>query len=465
MNVRRTYMAYQFINNTHTIIQYTITDYLSDLTFEIVDLRSVRGMQLFKQIYSKTPQEKISSKNISKENQNKGEYDALTAKYVLAHTDERSRRLFAGYLSILKGMKKTATVTGLSVKTIQKGQEEIRNRIQFPKKRIRSKGGGRISIIDSEPEFLPILDQLIEGKTAGDPMSSRKWMRKTLKWCQDKLKVHNITVAPATIRKGLKILGISLKKNRKYVNTRNHPDRNLQFNFIAGKRREFSQANNPIISIDAKKKERIGNFYNNGQTWCKEPTKVLDHDFPSAAVGKLIPYGIYDLHLNHGYVHCGVSVDTPDFAVDSIVWWWENYGKHNYAKAKKLLILCDAGGSNGYRPRKWKQHLQTELADKMGLSITVCHYPSGTSKYNPIEHRLFSYVSINWAGIPLISYHVALQLIRSTKTTKGLQVDAALTQKTYEKGMKVSNQEMKLLNIERADICPNWNYTIHPRRL
>lgn len=465
MEIRRIYMAYQFIDNNYTIIQYTITDYLTDLTLKIVDLRSVRGIQLYKQIYCKMPQERISSKNIFEDYYEDVEYEARTLQYILSYTDERSRRLFAGYLSTLKGVKMTATITALSVKTIQKGQEEIHNRIQFPKNRIRSKGGGRISKIESEHEFLPILEQLIEGKIAGDPMSPKKWMRKTLKWCQVNLKKHDITVSLATIRKGLKTLGISLKKNRKYVNNRNHPDRNLQFNFIAGKKREFSQANNPIISIDSKKKERIGNFYNNGQTWCKEPTKVLDHDFPSAAVGNLIPYGIYDLHLNHGYVHCGVSADTPDFAVDSIVWWWENYGKHNYSKAKKLLILCDAGGSNGYRPRKWKQTLQTELADKMGLSITVCHYPSGTSKYNPIEHRLFSYIAINWAGIPLISYFVALQLIRSTKTTMGLQVDAVLTQKTYEKGLKVSNQEMNLLNIERADICPNWNYTIHPRRL
>ena len=458
-------MAYQFVDNIRTIIQYTITDYLTDLTYEIVDLQSVRGIQLYKQIYCQIPQERISTKKILEDFYENDEFKIQSLQYIFSHTDERSRRLFAGYLSTLKGVKMTAVITGLSVKTIQKGQEEIHNRIEFPKNRIRDTGGGRISKIESEPKFLPILDQLIEGKIAGDPMSPKKWMRKTLKWCQVNLEMHNITVSPATIRKGLKKLGISLKKNRKYVNNRNHPDRNLQFNFIAKKREEFSQANNPIISIDSKKKEHIGNFYNDGQTWCKEPTNVLDHDFPSASLGKLIPYGVYDLHLNHGYVHCGVSVDTPDFAVDSIVWWWENYGKYNYSEAKKLLILCDAGGSNGYRPRKWKQNLQTELADKIGLSITVCHYPSGTSKYNPIEHRLFSYMTINWAGIPLINYFKALQLIRSTKTKTGLQVEAELTQKVYKKGLKVSNQEMNLLNIERADICPDWNYTIHPRRL
>lgn len=458
-------MAYQFINGIQTIIQYTIIDYIFNPTYEIVDLRTTPGIQFYKQIYGNVRKERVISNNNDKHLYMKGEQQTSMLRYIFSHTDERSRRLFSGYISILKGTKITAAITGLSLKTIQKGQEEIRNRVFLPKKRIRGNGGGRNTKVESEPEFLPILDQLIEGNIAGDPMSSKRWTRKTLRWTQDQLKIRNITVALATIRQGLKKLGISLKKNRKYLNTRNHPDRNLQFNYIAMKRQEFTNANDPIISIDAKKKENIGNFDNNGRTWCREPTKVLDHDFLSAAIGKLIPYGIYDLHLNHGYVHCGISADTPNFAVDSLVWWWEKFGKKNYPNAKKILILCDAGGSNGYRPRKWKTNLQLELADKIGLSITVCHYPSGTSKYNPIEHKLFSYISINWAGIPLTDYFKALQFIRSTKTKTGLQVEAILTQKNYKKGLKVSNQEMELLNIERAEICPNWNYTIHPREL
>ena len=456
-------MAYQFINGIQIIIQYTILDYISNLTYKIVDLQSESGIQFYKQIYGKNSKERVISNDKIEHNYMKSEQETSMLRYIFSHTDERSRRLFSGYISTMKGTKMTAANTGLSLKTIQKGKEEIRNRAFLPKNQIRSKGGGRNTKVESEPEFLPILDHLIEGKIAGDPMSPKRWMRKTLRWCRNQLKMRNITVATATIRKGLKKLGISLKKNRKYLNNRNHPDRNLQFNYIAKKKREFTQAKDPIISIDAKKKEKIGNFDNNGQTWCKEPTNVLDHDFLSAAVGKLIPYGIYDLHLNHGYVHCGISADTPEFAVDSLVWWWEKFGKKKYPKAKKILILCDAGGSNGYRPRKWKMNLQLELADKMGLSITVCHYPSGTSKYNPIEHKLFSYISINWAGIPLTDYFKALQFIRSTKTKTGLQVEAILTQKNYKKGLKVSNQEMKLLNIEQAEICPNWNYTIHPR--
>lgn len=455
-------MAYQFINTIQTIIQFTILDYITDLPCEIVDLRSIQGIQFYKKIYGKSPDERKVSKNKIEHQHKIDEHGISMLQYIFSHTDERSRRLFSGYISTIKGTKMTAAITGLSAKTIQKGQEEICNRAFLPKNRIRCHGGGRNTKFESEPEFLCILEQLIEEKIAGDPMSPKKWIRKTLRWCQEKLEMQNITAANATIRKGLKKLGISLKKNRKYINTRNHPDRDAQFNYITDKRQEFSRTKNPIISIDTKKKELIGNFYSNGQIWCKKPKNVLDHDFLSAALGKLIPYGIYDLHLNHGYIHCGISADTPEFAVDSLVWWWENYGKKNYPEAKKILILCDAGGSNGYRPRKWKKNLQMELADKMGLSITVCHYPSGTSKYNPIEHKLFSYISINWAGMPLTDYFKAIQLIRSTKTKTGLQVEAELTQKKYEKGLKVSNQEMALINIKRAEICPNWNYTIYP---
>jgi hypothetical protein len=209
-------------------------------------------------------------------------------------------------------------------------------------------------------------------------MSPKKWMRKTLRWCQKVLTQRNISVSPSTIRKALGHLNISLKKNQKYVNTRNHPDRDKQFQYIQEIRAKFIAAGNPVISVDTKKKELIGNFQNKGRIWCKNAKKVLDHDFPSAAKGKLVPYGIYDLQLNRGYVHCGISADTPEFAVESIIWWWQNFGKKNYPNAQKILILCDSGGSNGYRPRKWKMDLQTNLTDKMGLSISVSHYPSGT---------------------------------------------------------------------------------------
>ena len=242
----------------------------------------------------------------------------------------------------------------------------------------------------------------------------------------------------------------------------NHPDRNIQFEYITQKKDEFQAAGLPVISVDTKKKELVGNFKNAGRVWCQEAEQVNGHDFASQSEGRAVPYGIYDLSRNCASVCVGRSADTPEFAVDAVARWWETEGQAAYPKADRLLILADAGGSNGARPRLWKKQLQKHLADRLGLTVTVCHYPTGCSKYNPIEHRLFSYISINWAGKPLRTFDTVLNYIRDTTTTTGLKVKAFFNEKIYEKGLKVTDAEMKALNLKRSDVCPQWNYTIRP---
>ncbi len=254
----------------------------------------------------------------------------------------------------------------------------------------------------------------------------------------------------------------SLKANVKRLSGPPHPDREQQFKYIQAQREAFLAAGLPVISIDTKKKELIGNFENDGRTWCYEADLVNVHDFRQDALGRAVPYGIYNLNHNLGYVYVGCSADTPQFAVDVLALWWEREGQREFPGTSKILILADAGGSNGYRLRRWKQQLQEQLADRLGLEVTVCHYPTGASKWNPVEHRLFGPVSINWAGKPLRTFETMLSYIRGTTTETGLKVKAFLLDQQYEKGVKVSDQEMQALNLERADTCPHWNYTIKP---
>jgi hypothetical protein len=260
-------------------------------------------------------------------------------------------------------------------------------------------------------------------------------------------------------------MGYSLKANVKRLSGSSHPDRDRQFQYIAVQKAIFQQAGLPIISVDTKKKELIGNFKNPGQEWCRDARAVNDHDFEQDALGKAVPYGIYDLMHNHGYVYVGQSADTPQFAVEVIVSWWREFGQELFPNADKILILADAGGSNGCRPRLWKQQLQEQLADQLGLEVTVCHYPTGASKWNPIEHRLFGPISLNWAGKPLETFEFMLACIRGTDTDTGLQVNAFLVEKVYEKGIKVAKEVMQALHIEWHSVCPRWNYTIKPRQV
>ncbi len=296
-------------------------------------------------------------------------------------------------------------------------------------------------------------------------MSEQKWQRSSLRHLMDELAQLGYWISHTTIARLLKEQKYSLKANVKRLSGSKHPDRDQQFQYIASQRALFQQAGLPIISVDTKKKELIGNFKNSGQEWCLEATAVNDHDFEQDALGKAVPYGIYDPTYNRGYVYVGQSADTPEFAVEAIMRWWQEIGSHLYPKATKILILADAGGSNGCRPRLWKRLLQEQFADNLGLEVTICHYPTGASKWNPIEHRLFGPISINWAGKPLRTFEFMLACIRGTTTASGLQVQAFLVEKVYTKGIKVAKEIMQTLQIVWHSICPRWNYTIKPRHV
>ncbi len=304
---------------------------------------------------------------------------------------------------------------------------------------------------------------MVTPETAGEPGSKQKWVRSSLRELSRRLAQIGHGASPPTVSRLLKNLDYSPKANVKKEAGKDHPDRDEQFGYIQTQKQAFQDSGLPIISVDTKKKELIGNFKNPGQVWCKEAEVVNVHDFPQDAVGRAVPYGIYELNSNRGSVYVGASADTPQFAVDVITRWWQDEGKTSYPHAEQVLILADGGGSNSYRSRVWKRQLQAQLSDKFGLKVTVCHYPTGCSKWNPIEHRLFSHISLNWVGKPLRTFDTMLAYIRGTKTTTGLTVKASLVEDVYEKGLGVSDAEMKTLNLERHETCPNWNYTLRPR--
>jgi hypothetical protein len=308
---------------------------------------------------------------------------------------------------------------------------------------------------------------MLKYDTAGHPIKGLKWSRKTTEKIAQELNAIGIRVSPNTVCRLLKQMGYSLKVNHKKLESgiKNPPDpqqRDEQFRYIADLREQFAKQNNPIISVDTKKKELIGNFKNNGTSWQQDPIAVNDHDFPSDAQGKAIPYGIYDTQRNMGTIFLGISYDTPKFAVESIEKWWKTEGRNQYPKSKKLLILADSGGSNSSRSRVWKHRIQKKLCNPYGLTVNVSHYPPGSSKWNPIEHRLFSEISKNWSGRPLDSYETVLKYIRTTKTTSGLKVKAHFVRKKYQKGEKISNLQMKSLPIKKHETLPDWNYSLMP---
>ncbi len=302
----------------------------------------------------------------------------------------------------------------------------------------------------------------VKEETAGDPMSAKKWVRRSLRKLSQSLQDSGFLASTMTVRRLLREAGYSLKSNRK-EDTPSHPERDQQFRYIARIKQLFLAAGHPVLSIDMKKKELIGNFKNPGQMWCQEAERVNAHDFRSDALGLAAPYGLYDILNNLGYMYVGMSADTAELAVDAIVWWWESEDRPPFPDESKLLILCDAGGSNGYRLRLWKKLLQEQLADRLGIEVMVCHYPTGASKWNPIEHRLFAPISVNWAGKPLRTIEKLLGYIRNTTTETGLRVKATLSHKIYQTGIKVSKQDMAALNLTRRSVCPQWNYIIRPR--
>jgi hypothetical protein len=305
---------------------------------------------------------------------------------------------------------------------------------------------------------------MVMPETAGDPQGEHKWVRTSLRKLCERLAQAGHAVSAPTLGRLLRKHDYSLHVNAKEKEAGSqHLDRDTQFQYLEGQKQAFMAKGAPIISVDTKNKELIGNFKNAGQQWSQYPQPVNAHDFLSQAQGRAVPYGIYDLQRNEGAVYVGRSADTPEFAVAAIARWWEGWGRVAYPDASELLILADAGGSNGYRPRLWKEQLQSQLSDRLGLTVTVCHYPTACSKWNPIEHRLFSQISMNWAGQPLRSFEEMLGYIRDTTTTTGLKVKASLLEGIYQTGKRVSDAVMKTLNLEHHAVCPQWNYTIRPR--
>jgi len=456
-------MAFRIIFHEKIYIQYTIMDFIEGLTWEIVDCRTREGKNRYKEISAPRASNRGNTNRSVESSSSQSRDIYFLSKKVL---NERDRRLFAGFLARTigcGGIQKAARLTGLDVKTVRRGKRELVQRAVLRNARVRSEGGGRPTKAQVEPRYEPELQGLIEDELAGDPTKERKWVRKTVRWMRENLGKKGIGVSLGTIWNTLKKLNISLKQNKKSKSTQDHPMRDEQFQYLNKLKRMFLAMGKPVISVDTKKKELIGNFKNNGRTWRKEAIEVFDHDFPSLAEGKLVPFGIYDLKNNEGTVYCGTSSETSEFAVDCICEWWEEYGQRQYPNQFEILILCDSGGPNGYRRRKWKWDLQTKLADKFGLTVHVCHYPSGASKYNPIERKLFCFITKNWAGEPLISHEKALSFIRSTKTENGLNVRGFLVEKEYAKGLKVSDEQMKSLSIKHANICAQWNYCIRAR--
>jgi hypothetical protein len=308
------------------------------------------------------------------------------------------------------------------------------------------------------------LQNLIEPVTAGDPMSEQKWVRASLRSLSRRLGDAGHAASPPTVRRLLDDQGYRLHANTKQLESSSaHPDRDQQFEYITKQRQVFGAAGLPRISVDTKKKELIGQFKNAGRVWSQEPEAVNVHDFRPDALGRAVPYGIYDLTTNRGTVYVGQSADTPRFAVDMVARWWTDEGQAAYPEASELLILADGGGSNSARSRVWKQQLQEQLCDRHGLTVTVCHYPTGCSKWNPIEHRLFGPISQNWAGHPLATWQTMLGYLQGTTTQSGLTVRAALHDGVYQTGASVSDAIMATLNLTKHDVCPTWNYTLRPR--
>jgi len=295
-------------------------------------------------------------------------------------------------------------------------------------------------------------------------MSLQKWTRSSLRRLSQRLRARGLRVSPPTVGRLLKKNRYALRVNRKTKESgQGHPERDTQFCYIDQRNVACRAEGVPVISVDTKKKELIGDFKNAGAAWCQAPDEVNTHDFPHDAVGRAVPYGIYDVQRNRGAVYVGLSADTPLFAVEAIATWWQTEGRGAYPDTDRLQILADAGGSNGCRPRAWKHALQTQLADRFGLHVTVCHYPTGCSKWNPIEHRLFSYISLNWAGKPLRTVAILLAYLRGTLTASGLTVSATVLEGAYPLGQRISKKAMAALNLELHATCPRWNYTLHPR--
>jgi Rhodopirellula transposase DDE domain len=360
------------------------------------------------------------------------------------------------------GLKAMNELTGMSRPTILKGIRELQQRKELPSERIRQPGGGRKRLEESDPGLEAALEQIMEENTAGDPMSLLRWTNKSTVRIADELTRVGHSVSDETVRRRLAEMGYSLQANVKNLEE-SGAGRDQQFRYINKQVKRFLSCKEPVLSIDAKKKERVGNFKNAGRTWRPkgQPVEVNVYDFPHLGIGPAIPYGAYDQQRNEGFVNVGISHDTAEFAVESVRRWWRWIGRRRYPQAQRLLLCADGGGSNGSRNRAWKYHLQ-QLANQSSLAVTVCHYPPGTSKWNKIEHRMFSFISLNWQGKPLVSYETVINLIGATRTATGLQVKAKLDTRYYEAGVKITDEEMESINLQTHRTNPEWNYTISP---
>jgi len=382
----------------------------------------------------------------------------------LSECNEVQRRRLAGIRSIERGrggVLYVCKLTGMSHHTVIKGMREVRNTKRKPTTRLRKEGGGRKKIMAKNPEVKKDIENILEENTAGDPMSYLKWTNKSTYTIAKELNSKGKNISEDTAGRIIKQLGYSLQLNVKSKESGSSEERDSQFRYINGQVKIFAKKNMPVISVDTKKKELVGNFKNNGRRWLKkgEAEMVNIYDFEYLAKGKAIPYGIYEVLKNNGFVNVGISHDTSEFAVESIKKWWQNIGKKNYQSAKKLLICADGGGSNASRSKLWKFYLE-KFANKTGLKITICHFPPGTSKWNKIEHKMFSFISMNWRGKPLINYELIINLIEGTTTKKGLKIKAKMDKKIYELGKKILEKEFKKIKIKEHSINPKWNYTI-----
>jgi hypothetical protein len=380
--------------------------------------------------------------------------------------DERGRRLFAAAevrTAGWGGLAVVADITGLARSTINRGEDDL-GATPLAKGRVRRAGGGRKAVSQTDPGLVPALKRLVEPATLGDPMRPLLWVSKSMDKLAATLTAMGHPISADTVRKELMKLGFSRQYNRKADEGAKHPDRNAQFEHINTKVVAAQAAGQPVISVDTKKKELVGNFKNGGSDYRPkgDPRRVNVHDFVDKELGKAVPYGVYDVAANAGFVSVGITSDTAEFAVAAIRSWLGRMGRERYPKARELTITADCGGSNGARVRLWKVELQ-KLADETGLVLHVHHYPPGTSKWNRIEHRMFCHITQNWRGRPLTDRLAIVELIGATTTKAGLKVECALDTRTYQKGIKVSAAEMATLNIAGDDFHPEWNYTIEPR--
>ena len=404
---------------------------------------------------------------ISKETINviRVKYDTLKVEL-----DERGRRMWAAAEAKSLGYGGVAAVskaTAIAESTIRIGRSEMKARPAGKRRekirKIRKAGGGRKSLVEKDTELIRMLDSLVDPSSRGDPMSPLRWTCKSTRKLAQELALRGHAISHAMVGQLLRGLDYSLQSARKRMEGTSHPDRDAQFTFINSRVIEFQKRDQPVISVDTKKKELIGRFSNGGREYQPKgiPEEVETYDFPSLANGKGIPYGVYDMTKNQGWVSVGTDHDTAQFAVHTIREWWSQMGKPTYPDAKELLVTADGGGSNGSRNRLWKMELQ-RFANKTQLAVAVCHFPPGTSKWNKIEHRMFSHITKNWRGRPLTSHEVIVNLIANTTTDTGLKIQATLDSKEYPTGIKISDKEIKAINLNKNDFHGEWNYTSQP---